>query len=109
MSPGPLAEASGLINATPVGMVGFLGTPVPLELLRPDLWVADEIYRPIETQLIRAARGLGAPTLGGAGMNVFQAADSFHLFAGVTMDFERMCWRSSNGRPGAPRRRLNVS
>lgn len=87
---GPLAAASGLINATPIGMVGFPGTPVSADVLRPDLWVADVIYRPIETPLIRAARALGAPTLGGAGMNVFQAADAFELFTGVTPDFERM-------------------
>src|SRR4051794_18737728 len=46
-----LAHADGVVNATPAGMVGHGGTPVPAELLRPELWVADVVYRPLETEL----------------------------------------------------------
>jgi shikimate dehydrogenase len=82
--------AAGVANATPIGMTGFAGNPVPVELLRPDLWVADVIYTPIETQLIKAARARGARTLTGGGMCVHQAAESFRLFTGLQADVTRM-------------------
>lgn len=85
-----LGEADGLVNATPIGMVGHPGVPLPVELLRPELWVADIIYRPLETELLAHARRLGCRTLGGGGMVVFQAAEAFRLFAGVAPDPERM-------------------
>jgi shikimate dehydrogenase len=82
--------AAGAVNATPIGMAGFDGNPVPDELLRADLWVADVIYTPIETQLIKSARTKGARTLTGGGMCVYQAAESFRLFTGVQPDVARM-------------------
>ncbi len=85
-----MAEADGLINTTPVGMAKFPGTPLPVALLRPEIWVSDIIYFPMETALLRDARALGCRTLGGGGMAVFQAAEAFRLFTGVTPDAERM-------------------
>ena len=80
--PDALVEASGLINATPVGMADHPGSPIPAELLQPSLWVADIVYRPLLTELLRAARAAGCQTLSGAGMAVHQAADSFELITG---------------------------
>jgi shikimate dehydrogenase len=85
-----VSEADGLINATPVGMANYPGLPVPVEMLRPDLWVADIVYFPLETELLRQARMLGCRTLDGGGMAVFQAAEAFRLFTGVKPDAERM-------------------
>jgi len=85
-----LADADGLIHATPVGMDGHPGLPLDEDLLHPGLWVADVVYRPLETQLLRHARELGCRTLDGGGMAVFQAAGSFELFTGVRPDRERM-------------------
>jgi len=82
--------ADGIVNATPVGMANHPGMPVPCELLRPDLWVAEIIYFPLETRLLRAARELGCRTMAGGGMAVFQAADAFRLFTGLEPDAERM-------------------
>jgi shikimate dehydrogenase len=87
---GALAEADGLVNTTPVGMAKFPGTPVPPGLLRPGLWVAEIVYFPLETELLRDARAKGCRTLDGGGMAVFQAADAFRLFTGVAPDAERM-------------------
>jgi len=86
-----LADADGLVHATPTGMEGH-GASLPLddELLHPDLWVADIVYRPLETPLLHVARGLGCRTLDGGGMAVFQAAGSFELFTGIQPDRERM-------------------
>jgi shikimate dehydrogenase len=85
-----VSDADGLINATPVGMANYPGLPVPIELLRHDLWVADIVYFPLETELLRQARMLGCRTLDGGGMTVFQAAEAFRLFTGVKPDIERM-------------------
>ncbi|GAA1875116.1 shikimate dehydrogenase [Asanoa iriomotensis] len=93
--PGLLAEADGLVNATPVGMAHNPGSPVPETDLRADLWVADIVYRPIETALLRAARAVGAPTLHGGGMNAFQAVAAFELFTGRPADPEAMLAHSA--------------
>ena len=86
-----LAQADGLIHATPTGMEGHRpGLPLDAERLHPGLWVAEVVYRPLETELLRHARELGCRTLDGGGMAVFQAADSFALFTGVDPDRERM-------------------
>lgn len=85
-----LATADGLINATPVGMAAHPGLPVSIAALRPGTWVADIVYRPLETDLLRSARALGCRTLDGGGMVVHQAAESFRLFTGRDPDVERM-------------------
>jgi quinate/shikimate dehydrogenase (NAD+) len=85
-----LAGAEGVVNATPVGMLGHRGVPMPAELLRPDLWVADVVYFPLETELVRLARELGCRVVPGGGMAVQQAVGAFELFTGLTPDPERM-------------------
>lgn len=85
-----LAWADGLVHATPTGMAAHPGLPVPGELLRPGLWVADVVYRPLETELVATARANGCRVLDGGGMAVFQAVDSFRLFTGVEPDADRM-------------------
>jgi shikimate dehydrogenase len=85
-----VAEADGLIHATPTGMEGHPGLPLDDELLHPGLWVAEVVYRPLETPLLQRARELGCRTLDGGGMAVFQAADSFELFTGHEPDRDRM-------------------
>ncbi|MBS1791026.1 MAG: shikimate dehydrogenase [Acidobacteria bacterium] len=82
--------ADGLIQATPIGMLSYAGLPVPLELLRAELWVAELIYFPLETELLRQACALGCRTLDGGGMAVFQASEAFRLFTGIQPDTERM-------------------
>ncbi len=85
-----LGAADGLVHATPTGMEGHAGIALDPALLHPRLWVADIVYRPLETELLRAARERGCRTLDGGGMVVFQAAASFELFTGVRPDRERM-------------------
>ena len=79
-----------MVNATPVGMLGYPGIPVPMEAVNRDHWVADVIYTPLETELIKAARAKGARVAGGAGMCVFQAVEAFRLFTEIAPDIARM-------------------
>lgn len=85
-----IARADGIINASPVGMAAHPGMPVPGELLRTELWVADIVYFPLETELLRQAREIGCAVLDGGGMAVFQAAGAFEIFTGLPADADRM-------------------
>ena len=85
-----IADADGIVNATPVGMAAYPGTPFDTALLKASQWVADIVYFPLETQLLRDARARGCATLAGSGMAVFQAADAFDIFTGKTADRARM-------------------
>jgi shikimate dehydrogenase len=85
-----LATAAGLVNATPVGMTGFPGMPISADPIGPRHWVADVIYSPLETELLKAARARGARVMGGAGMCVHQAVEAYRLFTGLTPDVARL-------------------
>lgn len=84
----PLAD--GLVHCTPVGMAAHPGVPLDLGLLEPRHWVADIVYRPIETELVVGARAKGCDVLDGGRMAVGQAADAFRIFTGVDADADRM-------------------
>ncbi|MBW6436076.1 shikimate dehydrogenase [Actinoplanes hulinensis] len=89
-TPELLADADGLVNASPIGMHHHPGTPLPAESLHRGLWVADIVYMPLETELLRAARARGLRTIGGTAMCAYQAAAAFELFTGRTPDIARM-------------------
>lgn len=95
-----IAGADGVINATPIGMAKYPGTPLPAVLLRPEMWVAEIVYFPLETELLRVARARGCRTLDGGRMAVFQAVEAFRLFTGIAPDAERMLRHFA--RMGAP-------
>ena len=59
-------------------------------LLRPDLWVAEVVYFPLETELLRAARRRGCRTVEGGHMALYQAVEAFRLFTGLEPSVERM-------------------
>ncbi|WP_229076618.1 shikimate dehydrogenase [Actinoplanes sp. DH11] len=88
--PALLETADGLVNASPIGMHHHPGIPLPADLLHRGLWVADIVYMPVETELLRAARAAGLRTLGGTAMCAYQAAAAFQLFTGIAPDIARM-------------------
>ncbi|MFF0286803.1 shikimate dehydrogenase [Streptomyces sp. NPDC005262] len=88
--PAAMAHCDGLVHATPMGMAAHPGVPLPAELLHPTLWVAEVVYRPLETELLTTARALGCTTLDGAGMAALQAADAFRLITRREPDSARM-------------------
>jgi shikimate dehydrogenase len=81
-----LTRAAGIVNTTPIGMDKYPGVPFPADLLEPRQWVADIVYFPRETELLRLARSLGCRTIDGAGMAVYQAVKAFELFTGIAPD-----------------------
>ena len=85
-----MAAVSGLIHCTPTGMLSRPGMPFDVNLLEQRHWVAEIVYVPLETALLRAARAKGCRTLDGGGMAVFQAAGAFSLFTGRAADAARM-------------------
>jgi shikimate dehydrogenase len=80
-----IGDCSLLINATSVGMGGS-ASPVDPTLLHSGLTVADIVYHPIETTLVRDARDAGARVIDGLGMLVHQAVLQQELWTGVRSD-----------------------
>jgi shikimate dehydrogenase len=85
-----IATASGLVNATPVGMAKLPGSPIDPALLAHKPWVYDIIYFPAETELLRASALMGCTVINGVTMVIYQAASAFNLFTGLTADTDRM-------------------
>ena len=73
-----------LVNATPIGMYPHQNDDPPVQenWLRERTWVYDLVYRPVETRLLRAARGRGCRAVSGMEMLVRQGALSFRLWTG---------------------------
>lgn len=85
-----LSAADGIVNTTPVGMAKYPGMAFPAELLQRRHWVAEIIYFPQETELLRRAQALGCRTLAGTGMAIGQAVRAFELFTGRKSDMAAM-------------------
>ncbi|NYD40319.1 shikimate dehydrogenase [Nocardioides panaciterrulae] len=83
-------KVDGVVHVTPMGMAQHPGVALEPERLRPDAWVAEVVYRPLETELLRRARAHGLDTLDGGAMAVGQAVDSLRLITGREPDVERM-------------------
>src|SRR5699024_755601 len=84
------ASADGVVNATPMGMKAYPGTPIDPTDFWADTGGGDVGDFPLETQRLAEARARGCRTLDGSGMAVNQAIDAFELFSGESADPERM-------------------
>ena len=80
-------NADILVNATRAGMSPLEDViPVPEDVLRPELAVADVVYNPREILLVRKAKEAGCrAAVGGIGMLLWQGAAAFELFTGQEM------------------------
>jgi shikimate dehydrogenase len=85
-----LDGAGGVINGTPIGMLPNRDSPVPPDLLRGGLFVADAVYTPLWTPLLQAARAKGCRVMTGRELCIHQAADAFRLFTGLDGSLERI-------------------
>ncbi|HEX5858207.1 MAG TPA: shikimate dehydrogenase [Microbacterium sp.] len=85
-----IAEADGVVHATPLGMLHHRGVAFDVGLLKPGAWVSDVVYRPLLTELIRQAGEGGHPVLDGGRMAVGQAYASLQIITGEQPDRGRM-------------------
>ncbi len=77
------ASAELIVNCTTIGMThgpGAADSPLPRQAIPVTALVYDLVYNPLETRLLRDAAQIGAATLGGIQMLVYQGAASFELW-----------------------------
>ena len=86
-----LEKTDILVNATSMGMSPNIDeTPVTADLLKPGLIVYDIVYNPAKTRLLREAEAVGAKTIGGVDMLVWQGALAFEKWTGRKAPVELM-------------------
>ncbi len=77
------AGAAGIVNGTPLGMLPNRDMPLPASAIQASQWVADAVYHPLWTPLLKAAQKAGATVMTGRELAIHQAVDAFRLFTGV--------------------------
>jgi shikimate dehydrogenase len=78
--------AQGLINCTPVGMVGYGGTPLERDLMTGAVWAFDAVYTPVDTQFLRDAGAEGLRIIWGYELYFYQGFHAIEIFHGVSLD-----------------------
>lgn len=84
------AGATGLVNATPVGMVGHDGTPLPATAMTKADWAFDAVYTPVSTRFLGDAKAAGLTTVSGYELFIGQGVDAWRLFSGLPIDEARL-------------------
>lgn len=92
------AGASGIINCTPVGMVGYDGTPLPSASLTGGAWVFDAVYTPVDTQFLQDAAAEGLQVISGYELFFGQGVDAWRIFTGLPLDEARMRLELAQGK-----------
>lgn len=82
IAPTAIAEANGLVNATPLGMTAHPGTAVPPDLIGPQDWAFDAVYTPTDTTFLIDARAAGLTTLSGFALFTHMLTRSFEALTG---------------------------
>ncbi len=78
--------AAGLINCTPVGMVGYGGTPLAAASMAGAEWAFDAVYTPRDTQFLADAAAAGLTVISGYELFFFQGVHAWELFSGRPVD-----------------------
>jgi shikimate dehydrogenase len=84
------AGAAGLVNATPVGMVGYPGSPLPSAAMAGATWAFDAVYTPVDTRFLGDAAAAGLGTITGYDLFIGQGVDAWRLFTGLPLDVARL-------------------
>ncbi|WP_299897052.1 shikimate dehydrogenase [uncultured Ruegeria sp.] len=82
--------ATGLLNGTPVGMVGYGGTPLPLEAMTGAEWAFDAVYTPVDTQFLQDAAAEGLKIISGYELFFYQGVHAWAHFSGLPLDETRL-------------------
>ncbi len=78
--------ADGLVNCTPLGMVGHSGTAIPAALIRGQSWAFDAVYTPVETEFLANSRAAGLSIMSGYELFLHQGINAFRIFTGCEVD-----------------------
>jgi shikimate dehydrogenase len=81
-----VADVQGVLNCTPVGMVGHAGTPLPRPLMARATWAFDAVYTPVDTQFLNDAAAEGLTAISGYELFFFQGVDAWRVFSGEQVD-----------------------
>ncbi|ODT58114.1 MULTISPECIES: NAD(P)-binding domain-containing protein [Paracoccus] len=81
---------AGMINCTPVGMVGHDGTPLDGALMAGADWAFDAVYTPVDTQFLRDAQVAGLDIISGYELFIGQGVDAWAIFTGLPLDQDRL-------------------
>lgn len=84
------AGAAGLINCTPVGMVGYEGSPLPAPCMTSAQWAFDAVYTPVDTQFLTDAAAAGLTVISGYELFFYQGVHASELFIGRGCDHARL-------------------
>jgi shikimate dehydrogenase len=87
--PGQLADLSGLdgvVNCTPLGMVGRPGSVLPDGVRGAPSWAFDAVYTPDQTQFRAQVEKMGATFLSGYDLYFHQGVQAFEIFSGKKPD-----------------------
>ncbi len=90
-----LTASAIVVNATPIGMKGFMADQMPLERvdldkLNLDTVIYDIVYNPVKTILIQEAQKRGLKTIGGLDMLIYQAERAIQIWTNKNPDIKLM-------------------
>ena len=78
--------ADGLVNCTPLGMVGYGGNAFNRIRIKGRAWICDAVYTPVETEFLKQGRSAGVEILSGYELFLYQGIHAFRLFTGHRVD-----------------------
>lgn len=81
-----IAQADGLVNATPLGMREYPGSAFAADRMGRQSWAFDAVYTPTNTRFLMDAASAGLTTLSGFSLFRHMAIRSFHAYTGLTVD-----------------------
>lgn len=84
------AGTTGILNGTPVGMVGYGGTPLAASAMAGAEWAFDAVYTPVDTQFLKDAKAAGLKIISGYELFFFQGVHAWAHFAGKPLDQDRL-------------------
>lgn len=82
--------ADGLINCTPVGMIGHDGTPLPAHAMTGASWAFDAVYTPVDTRFLKDAEARGLVIISGYELFFEQGIDAWGIFTGTALDSDAL-------------------
>lgn len=90
-----LADSAIIVNATPIGMRGYIAGEMPLEPkdfdnLNPETIFYDIVYNPIKTVFLKEAAKRGYRTVEGLDMLIYQAQRAIEIWTGKIPDANLM-------------------